>query len=168
MSSSILLHGTRFLVLLLAQVFLFNNIDFLGFINPYVYILFILLYPVNSNQLLFLLVSFFLGLSIDIFSDSGGIHAASCIVIAFLRPSILKFSFGVSYEYNNVKVSNTPFGSRLTYFFLLVIIHHLVLFNLEVFNMSHTLFVLKLTLFSSIFTTLVCMIFMILFSKKKP
>ena len=168
MSSSILLHGTRFLVLLLAQVFLFNNIDFLGFINPYVYILFILLYPVNSNQLLFLLVSFFLGLSIDIFSDSGGIHAASCIVIAFLRPSILKFSFGVSYEYNNVKVSNTPFGSRLTYFFLLVIIHHLVLFNLEVFNMSHTLFVLKLTLFSSIFTTLVCMIFMILFSKKTP
>lgn len=168
MSSSILLHGTRFLVLLLAQVFLFNNIDFLGFINPYVYILFILLYPVNSNQLLFLLVSFFLGLSIDIFSDSGGIHAASCIVIAFLRPSILKFSFGVSYEYNNVKVSNTPFGSRLTYFFLLVIIHHLVLFNLEVFNMSHTLFVLKLTLFSSIFTTLLCMIFMILFSKKKP
>jgi len=168
MSSSILLHGTRFLVLLLAQVFLFNNIDFLGFINPYVYILFILLYPVNSNQLLFLLVSFFLGLSIDIFSDSGGIHAASCIVIAFLRPSILKFSFGVSYEYNNVKVSNTPFGSRLTYFFLLVIIHHLVLFNLEVFNMSHTLFVLKLTLFSSIFTTLLCMIFMILFSKKNP
>lgn len=166
MSSSILLHSTRFLVLLLAQVFLFNNIDFLGFINPYVYILFILLYPVNSNQLLFLLVSFLLGLSIDIFSDSGGIHAASCLVIAFLRPTILKFSFGVSYEYNNVKVSNTPFGSRLTYFFLLVIIHHFVLFNLEVFNISHTLFVLKLTLFSSIFTILLCMIFMILFSKR--
>ncbi|PKP26895.1 MAG: rod shape-determining protein MreD [Bacteroidetes bacterium HGW-Bacteroidetes-2] len=166
MSTNILIHSTRFLVLLLAQIFLFNNIDFLGFVNPYVYILFILLYPVNSNQLLFLLLSFFLGISIDFFSDSGGIHAAACLVTAFIRPVILKFSFGVSYDYNNVKVSNTPFGSRLTYISFLVVIHHLVLFNLEVFNFNHTILILKSTLFSSIFTILLCMVFMILFSKR--
>jgi len=166
MSSNILLHTTRFIILVLAQVFIFSHMDVLGNLNPYPYLLFVLLYPVNSNQSTFIFLSFLLGLSIDFFSDSGGIHAASCLVIAFLRPHILKFSFGVSYEYNTIKVSNTPFGSRLTYMFSLIIMHHLVLFTLEVFNISHTLLILKTALFSSIFTILLCMIFMILFSKK--
>ncbi len=166
MSSNFLLHTTRFVVLMLAQVFVFNSINFLGDLNPYVYVLFILLYPVNTSQLTLLFLSFLLGLSIDFFSNTGGIHAAACLVIAFLRPQILKFSFGVSYEYNTIKVSNTPFGSRLTYMCLLIFIHHIVLFFLEVFNISQTLLILKYALFSSIFTILLCMIFMILFSRK--
>lgn len=166
MNSNILLHTIRFIILVLSQVFIFSHMDVLGNLNPYPYLLFVLLYPVNSNQSTFIFLSFLLGLSIDFFSDSGGIHAASCLVIAFLRPHILKFSFGVSYEYNTIKVSNTPFGSRLTYVSSLIIMHHLVLFTLEVFNISHTLLILKTALFSSIFTILLCMIFMILFSKK--
>lgn len=166
MNNITLLNSVRFVVLVLAQVFIFNHIDLWGYINPYIYVLFILLFPISNNQTPLLLLAFFIGLTMDFFSDSGGIHAASSVVIAYLRPWILKFSFGVSYEYNNIKVSNTSFDRRLTYVSILVIVHHLVLFFLESFNIHHTLFVLKSALFSSIFTIFLCLIFMVLFSRK--
>jgi rod shape-determining protein MreD len=166
MNNVVFLNSVRFVVLVLAQAFIFNNIDLWGYINPYIYVLFILLYPISKNETLLLFLAFFLGLSIDFFSDSGGIHAASSLVIAYFRPWVLKFSFGVSYEYNTIKVSHTNFGRRLTYISILVTLHHLVLFSLESFNIQHTLFVLKSALFSSIFTIFLCLIFMVLFSRK--
>ena len=64
-----LLNVFRFILLLFVQVFIFNNINLLGYINPFPYILFILLFPVNGNKSLLLLSSFTLGLLIDIFSN---------------------------------------------------------------------------------------------------
>lgn len=138
----------------------------MGYINPYLYVLFILLYPFNANQSLFLLLSFLLGLGIDIFEDSGGINAAACVVAAFVRPNLLRFSFGISYDHQNLRLSATPFGAKLSYVFLMVIIHHLVLFSLEMFSLSHILLILKKTLFSGIFTVILVILSLSLFSKK--
>lgn len=157
----------RFAVLILAQVLLFNHINFIGSINPYPYILFILLFPVNNNRTLFIFISFMLGLFIDIFSDSGGVHAAACVTIAFARPPILKFAFGMIYEHQNIKFSNTEFGNRVIYFLILIILHHLILFSLEIFNISNILLVLKKTLFSTVFTLILCILISILFSKRQ-
>ncbi|HSP11914.1 MAG TPA: hypothetical protein VLO29_05250 [Salegentibacter sp.] len=166
MNSSIISNIVRFVGLILLQVLILSNINFLGYINPYLYLLFILLYPFNSNQTLFLILSFLLGLSIDIFEDSGGIHAAACLIAAFVRPTLLRFSFGVSYDHQNIKLSATPFGARLTYIFIMVLIHHLVLFSFEMFSLSHIILILKKTLFSSIFTGILVILSLSLFSKK--
>ena len=83
------------------------NMNFLGFIMPLPYILFIILYPVNSNRATLLLSSFFLGLIMDLFSNSGGIHATACLVLAYYRPYLFKFAFGVSYEYQTVKLNES-------------------------------------------------------------
>ncbi|WP_372918581.1 rod shape-determining protein MreD [Salegentibacter sp.] len=166
MNSSIISNIVRFVGLVLLQVLVLSNINFLGYINPYLYVLFILLYPFNSNQTLFLILSFLLGLSIDIFEDSGGIHAAACLIAAFVRPTLLRFSFGVSYDHQNIKLSATPFGARLTYIFIMVLIHHLVLFSLEMFSLTHIILILKKTLFSSIFTGILVILSLSLFSKK--
>lgn len=166
MNSSIISNIVRFVGLILLQVLILSNINFLGYINPYLYVLFILLYPFNSNQTLFLILSFLLGLSIDIFEDSGGIHAAACLIAAFVRPTLLRFSFGVSYDHQNIKLSATPFGARLTYIFIMVLIHHLVLFSLEMFSLTHIILILKKTLFSSIFTGILVILSLSLFSKK--
>ncbi|TXE16559.1 rod shape-determining protein MreD [Psychroserpens burtonensis] len=157
----------RFVVLILAQVLVFNNINFLGNINPYPYILFILLFPINNNRTLFIFLSFMLGLFVDLFSDSGGIHAAACVTIAFIRPPVLKFTFGMIYEYQTIKFNNTEFSSRIVYFSILVVIHHLIMFLLEIFNIYNIIFVLQKTLFSSIFTILLCALISILFSNKQ-
>ena len=92
------------------------------------------------------------------FLDSGGVHAAASVTIAYIRPLFLKFSFGASYDHQTVKFSNTEFGQRFTYITILVLIHHLILFSLEIFNVSQILLILKKTLFSSIFTVLLCFV----------
>lgn len=157
----------RFVVLILAQVLVFNNINFLGTINPYPYILFILLFPINNNRTLFIFLSFMLGLFVDIFSNSGGVHAAACVTIAFIRPPVLKFAFGMVYEHQTIKFNNTEFGNRIIYFSILILIHHLIMFSLEIFNVSNILLVLQKTLFSSIFTIILCALISILFSNKQ-
>ena len=98
-SSTLLYNSIRFVLLLMVQVVLFNTINFLGYINPYPYVLFIILFPVNGNRYVLLCTSFLLGLIMDLFCNSGGVHAASCLTLAYFRPSIFKFSFGLSYEY---------------------------------------------------------------------
>lgn len=157
----------RFVVLLLAQVILFNHINFLGYINPYVYILFIAFYPVKSNRILFMLSCFLLGILVDMFLDTGGIHAAASVAVAYARPVILKFAFGVIYENQKIKFSTIDIGSLTVYLALLVLVHHFVLFYLEIFSISKILLVLKKTLFSGIFTIFLSIIFTVIFSMKK-
>ncbi|MBL7559209.1 rod shape-determining protein MreD [Olleya sp. YSTF-M6] len=166
MNNLLSIHTVRFIVLILLQVLVFNNINFMGYINPYVYVLFIALFPVKNNRLTFLFLSFLLGLSIDIFMDSGGINAAAALLTAYARPIILKFSFGAIYEHQAVKFNNIDFGQRVTYILLLVLIHHLTYFLLEIFNVSKIIFVLQNTLFSGIFTIILCILITYIFSSK--
>lgn len=167
MTNPIISNSIRFIVLVLLQVLLLSNINFLGYINPYLYVLFLILYPFNTSQPLFLFIAFLLGITIDMFEDSAGINAAACVVVAFIRPVILRFSFGVSYDYQTVKLSSTPFGARLGYILILVFVHHFVLFTLELFDFSHFFLILKKTLFSGIFTVLLILISLTLFKPKR-
>ncbi|NJW54870.1 rod shape-determining protein MreD, partial [Salinimicrobium oceani] len=121
MNSVILTNAVRFVVLLLLQVLLLNNINFLGYINPYLYVLFIILFPFSGSQTLLIFLSFLLGWGVDIFEDSGGINAAACLVAAFIRPVLLRFSFGVSYDYQTIKFSSTQPGARISYVVILVL-----------------------------------------------
>jgi len=166
MNSAALNIVLRFIVLALVQVLVLNHVNFLGYINPYLYILFIILFPINNNRILFLFLSFLLGLVIDMFSDSGGVHAAACVSIAYLRPVVLKFSFGALYDHQAIKFGNMEFGSLFGYVSILTITHHLILFSLEIFNVSKIMLTLQKTLFSSIFTILLCIIIIFLFNKK--
>ncbi|PKA82500.1 rod shape-determining protein MreD [Ulvibacter sp. MAR_2010_11] len=165
-NSEILITILRFITLVLLQVLILNHINFLGYINPYVYVLFILIFPINGNKGLLIFLSFLLGITVDIFGDSGGVHAAACVFIAYIRPLILKFSFGVSYEYNMVKLNKVPPTERLVYIIAIVMIHHFILFSLEIFSFSHILLILKSTLFSGIFSTVLILCALLLFSRK--
>ncbi len=166
MQNELLVNSVRFITLVLVQVLLLNHINFLGYINPYIYILFILTFPLTANKSLLIFLSFLLGLTIDMFADSGGIHAAASVLIGYARPAVLKFSFGVSYEYNTIKISTAHLAQQFTYVAIMVLIHHLVLFSLEIFSADHILLILKSTLFSGIFTVVLCLITIQLFGKR--
>jgi hypothetical protein len=101
------------------------------------------------------------------FSDAGGINAAASLTAAYIRPLALRLSFGTSYEYQAIKIENTFFGERLKYIVIMVCIHHLMLFALEIFNVSQILTILKKTLLSGIFTIIVTTLIIAFFSKKE-
>ncbi len=162
-----LFNMARFILLLAVQVVIFNNFNFLGYINPFPYILFIILYPVNGNKYALLLSSFFLGITMDLFCNSGGVHAAACLLLAFVRPSIFKFSFGLSYEYQTVRLNETLTPERFSFILLAVIIHHLTLFVLEVFTFEYLWDIVLRTIISTIFTIIICTLIIYLIKPSK-
>ena len=94
----------RFIVLILAQGLVFNKFDFLGVYDPYISLVFILIFPVKISRISFLIISFFFGLSLDYFSNSLGLNATAFITIAYLKPSIMNFVFGNFYDPYGVKM----------------------------------------------------------------
>ena len=163
MTNTIITNTLRFILLVLLQVLVLNNINFLGYVNPYLYVLFLVMYPFNTPQSLFVFVAFLLGITIDAFEDSGGINAAACVFIAFIRPAFLRFSFGVSYEYQTIKINDKITPERFSFIAISVVSHHFILFLLETFRLSFFLDVLLRTLLSTIFTIIICILLIYLF-----
>lgn len=167
MNSTLLVNILRFILLLAVQIIIFNNMNFLGYISPFPYLLFIILYPVNANKSVLLIASFLLGLTMDMFSNSGGIHATACLVLAFLRPYIFKFAFGLSYEYQTIKLNDVITPERFSFILLSVVIHHFTLFLLEAFQFNFFLDILLRTLLSTVFTIIICIIIIYLIKPNK-
>ncbi len=157
----------RFFLLLAAQIIIFNNIDLFGYINPFPYILFIMLFPVNGNKQLLVITSFLLGITLDLFSNSGGVHAAACLILAYSRPYIFKFSFGVSYEYQTIKINDVLTQERFSFLLISVVIHHFTLFILEVFQLSFLWDILLRTIIGTLFTLLICILLIYIFKPSK-
>lgn len=145
----------RFILLVLLQVLVMNNIQFLGYINPYIYILFILSLPYHTPGWFTLILAFGIGITIDIFSNTLGMHAFATILVAFLRKGIIKLFTSIE-EGNNPTPSFHTFGvgAYIKYLILMVLIHHTVLFFLESLSFMHLWLVAGKIIFSSVVTIL--------------
>ncbi|TXD46838.1 rod shape-determining protein MreD [Polaribacter sp. IC073] len=160
--------GLLFVFLVFLQVFVLNNMLFLGYVNPYLYIIFVFLYPLKKSRFTFLLLSFLLGLSIDFFSDSGGIHAFSILTIAYLRLFFIKVFFRkYEIDYPFFSLNLEPFGKSFNYVVTLTVIHHFILFSLINFSFQNISHVILNTLYSSVFTLVLYFLSVYIFSKKQ-
>ncbi|MFS4468558.1 rod shape-determining protein MreD [Maribacter sp. 2210JD10-5] len=166
-SSSFFINILRFSLLILVQVLVFNRLNFFGFINPMVYVLFLYWYPIKENRTSFIAISFLLGLLIDIFSDTLAINAAATVTIAYVRPTIMRFVFGVNYEFQSFKLNNSTKAQQFTFLALLIIIHHAVFYTLEIFSFSNILIIVKKTLIIGLASLILCLLFSTLFSTRK-
>lgn len=156
-----------FVGLVMAQTLIFDRLMIAQQYVPYIALLFIVLYPNDLSQTLFLVVSFFYGLSLDIFSVSGGIQAGAFLSAAFFRPMVLRSVFGVSSDYSAIKFEKIPFAQWVVYCLLVVLIHHLVLFGLSAFSWSRWVWVLQQTIFNGLLTSGIVLVFVLLFVSKK-
>ena len=166
MNNVVVLNILRLVVLVLTQVLIFNTLNFIGLINPMVYVIFLYWYPIKGDRAVFLITAFFLGLIVDVFSDTLALHALATLTAAFIRPLIMRFCFGVNYEFQNFSFKNTTKVQRLTFLGLLVLVHHLVFFFLEILSLSHILLILKKIVTTSLVTFFLCAMFSSLFSPK--
>ncbi len=161
-------HIIRFIVLVAAQVLVLNQLE-IGFgIQFMVYPLFIVLLPFDLGIIYMLLIAFVMGISIDAISNTYGLHTSSLLVITYLRPAIFKL-FGPRDGYDILKEGNMyEMGTRwfISVFGLMLLIHHLWFFTLEIFRFDDMLFVLRKTLFSVPLSFLFCLLFQAMFVTK--
>jgi rod shape-determining protein MreD len=154
MINSVIRFCLIFILLILLQVVFFNNIEFSGYINPYVYIMFILLLPIDIPSWLLLILSFFTGLIIDFFSGSPGMHTSASVLAGFSRPYVLRIVAPRDGYESGSDPSMLAYGFRwfATYSLLIVLIHHTALFYLEVFRFADFFRTLLRVILSSLFS----------------
>ena len=166
--NKILSQGLFFLFLLCLQVFILNNINFLGYINPYLYIAFIFLCPLEENKFPLLFLSFILGISIDFFSDSGGIHTFSTILIAYTRLFFVRVYFRkIPSDYPFFKLKSESIGKVFNYVVTLTLIHHFIYFSFASFSFQNLSIVLLNTVYSGTFTLILFFLGTYIFKKSK-
>ena len=151
----------RFIALVFLQLFVLNNIQFSGFVNPYMYVMFILLLPFEIAGWLMLLLAFTLGLVIDFASNTIGYHTIATVFMAYLRIHLLRYiSPHDGYESGMTPtISSLGFTWSIKYISILTFAHHLLLFFIESFRLSDLLFASLRALASSVFTVLLIVIY---------
>lgn len=165
MNSQIVRNALRFFILLILQVFVLDHVHLGGYINPYLYILFLLLLPFETPGWLLLTSSFLLGLGVDMFSGTGGIHAAAITLMAFMRPLTLTF-IASRREYEpgiNPTIADLGLQWFFSYAGVLTLIHHLALFLLEMFSFSGFFDTLRRAFLSTLVTFSLILIVQYLF-----
>jgi hypothetical protein len=158
----------RFLLLVLLQVLVIQNINLTSYIILLPYIMVIIILPFETNKLLVLFSAFLLGVCVDFFYDSSGLHAAACTALGFSRYYVLKYISPRDGYDSGVEPTVDDMGLEwfLRYAGTLVVIHHFVLFYLEIFRFSEFFHTLLRVILSSIGTFgLIYLIQFLFFSK---
>ena len=142
----------RFLIVVTFQVLVMDNVMINGYLIPYIYLLFILLMPFETPKWIQLLSGFLLGLGIDVLENTPGMHTAATVLVAFIRPYLLNLlAPRDGYESDTFpRVHFYGFIWFMKYTLIIVVIHHFMLFYLEVFQLKEFLSTLLRVILSSI------------------
>lgn len=157
----------QFILLLFVQAFLLSNINFFGFINPNLYILFFLMYRLDGDRTALIILGFLMGLLLDLLTQGSGGHTIASLTITYLRPYIIRFSFGVNYDVPMGMIRGSLVNQRVAYFLQMILIHHLLLFVVIYFSFDNILTIIKNTFLSAFFTFILVYISLGLFKERK-
>jgi len=158
----------RYVLLVAFQVLILNNINLGSYIYPAVYVYFILLLPFETAGWVLLLSSFTLGLSIDFFSNTLGLNAAASVFMAFCRPGALKLLKSKREYEPGIQPGIKDMGFQWFFFYtlILVVLHHSVMFFLEVFSFTEIRQTIYRIGMSSATTLILVFVFQFLFTKQ--
>ncbi len=143
----------RYIVVMLLQVLLLDQLQLWGACHPYVYILCLLMMPITLPHSVSMVIGAAVGLVMDIFCNSLGVHTAACILLMFIRPYLIGVIVNDKDRLNE-QISLRAIGMEalIKYVVILVLIHHLTVFLLAAWSWAHIGFVLLETLVSSLIT----------------
>ena len=167
MSNSWIKYLLIFILIVLLQGLFVNNIQINEYLMPMIYPIMILLLPFNQNALVSMGVALLLGISVDAFSDTFGLHASSAILIGYIRPTLIKY-IQPKEGYDNALLP-TVHDMGLVWFgiyaSLLLFIHHLWFFSWEILRFDQIFLILGKTLFSFLFSLILIVLFQYIFYK---
>lgn len=173
MNSSIIKNGVRFIFLVLVQILIFKNIDIdtngFSYFTIFIYPIFILLLPIRTPTVLVVFLGFVLGITVDVFYDSLGVHAGASVFSAFIRSTILHFLEPRGGFEVNASPTKESYG--INFFFryaaIFMFLHILVYFSLEIFTPIYFNEIFIRTVFSFLLSLLFIIIYQYLFNPKE-
>ncbi len=159
----------RFLFLLLGQILIFNNFLIFGN-NVNIYLIFVLVFPLNFNTSLSYLIVFLFGFILDFFSNSMGIITFSLLISILIKPYILKFVFG-NFDINQVRktseyISKTSLFQKTSYLLIMFLSHQLIVNFIDIFSFEKIKIIINKTLVSTIISIFFSYIIVLIFFRK--
>jgi hypothetical protein len=149
-----------FFVYLILQVVLLKNLVLFNTSFCFLYVAFILLLPVEMSNLLLMLIAFLLGISVDIFYNSLGLHTMALVLLAYLR----NYWLATITPQGGYDIGTPPTLSAnglqwfLVYTLPLVFVHHLVLFFVEASGFTMFWYTMLKVISSLLFTMTVMLL----------
>lgn len=144
-----------FVIIIILQVGVFNNMNLYEIINPSLYLIIFLLYRTSFDKTLLILLGFVTGLIIDLTAQTYGCHTIATITICFSRGLLENYFFGVNSNLPKAMISGTRLGNRLFFFLSIIFIHQLIYFSLIFLSFSFINTIIFYTLLNSIITFIV-------------
>lgn len=169
MARIIIINIIRFIILIILQAVVFKNIGYYNIAALFPYILIVLLLPTGLPNFFVFVLALLTGLTVDAFYDSMGVHASACVALAWFRIFFHKITLEVDAQasFQNPSWGNMGFKWFSTYLFLGTLIHHTVLFFVEVFSFQNFLHTLASIFFSSLFTVVIILIISLMTYNRK-
>ena len=159
-----------FFLLVLVEVFVVNKLQLNIYLVPHVYVFFVLLLPSKMQKIYVLLLSFLLGVIIDLFLHTNGVHTAAATFIGLLRNFLLPYVISIDQQDNDVvpSIRTMSWKKNIAYVSILVFVHQILLHSLSYFKLSAILIVFAKALASTILSVLLILILqLILFNRQK-
>lgn len=156
-----------FFLFLLVQVLLFKNVVLFHTAFCFLYVVYLLTFPVETNPLIMMLIAFAMGLGVDIFYDSMGLHAMSSVFMVYVRGYWLtRITPQGGYDRNSLPTLAMN-GTQwfIIYALPLVFLHHTVLFFAEAGGATYFWFTLFKVAMSTLFTLVAIVISEMMFSR---
>lgn len=143
----------RYVLVMVLQVLLFDQLQLWGACHPYVYVLCLLMMPISRSHSADMFIGALAGLIMDIFDNTLGVHMAACTLLMFVRPYLIGAIVNDKDRLNE-QISLRAIGleALIKYVVILVLIHHLTVFSLAAWSWNHIGFVLLETAVSSFIT----------------
>lgn len=159
----------RFLLLILLQTLVLNNIYLGGFITPFLYILFVLMLPTSLPKVAVLLIAFVSGLWVDVFSNMLGLHAFAATAVGFCRITFADkiLTRGEDVAIDTPSMRSVAMGPALYFLFLMILIYNFIYFFLVYFSFHDILRILVSTLLSTVVTWALAVLYQASFIKKE-
>ena len=159
-------YSLMILLYLFLQIFFMRNIVMFNYAFCFIYIAGVLLLPADVDRMYLLLIAFGIGFTVDVFSNTFGMHASASVMIAYLRPFLIHYQMkSRGAERAEVGLRAQGLGAFLAYILPLILLHHAMLFFMEMNHFGMILYTLIRIGASTLFTTLL-IILLELFSKR--
>ena len=146
----------RYILVMILQVLLFDQLQLLGVCHPYIYVLCLLMMPITLPHSIDMILGAIAGIIMDIFCNSLGVHTAACILVMFIRPYLIGAIVSDKDRLNEqINLHTIGMEALVKYIVIMVLIHHLTIFLLAAWSWHHIGFVVLETIVSSTVTILI-------------